>query len=249
MKPHEYVDVNGEVLILRNIKPDGTSYKGFVNPTTVGETVEAPDWNPIAECGGGIHGWPLGLGIGDGKQPDYSAIWQVIGVKPEDGLIPLEAKVKFSKGIVRFSGNWKGAFLFIRKQKFAFIQQNAKGKAASSGDSSSAASSGYHSSAAASGNSSSAASSGDSSSAASSGYASIAASSGDSSSAAASGIASLAACVGLDGRVKSGKNGVIVLAYFNKNGERELMCAKVGEGNIKPDTWYRLDMDGNFKEA
>ena len=28
-----------------------------------------------------------------------------------------------------------------------------------------------------------------------------------------------------------------------------VLASKVGENGIKPDTWYRLDADGNFVEA
>lgn len=48
------------VLVLRTCAADLTSYGGFQWPES--GPVESPDWNPIAECGNGLHGW---LGAGD----------------------------------------------------------------------------------------------------------------------------------------------------------------------------------------
>jgi len=51
------------MLILKTVNPDMTAYNGFVWPG-VGETIEAPDWNPSPVYGGGLHG--LAWGEGDG---------------------------------------------------------------------------------------------------------------------------------------------------------------------------------------
>ena len=48
------------VLILRVCRKDGSSSRGFKWPTE--GVVEAPDWDPRAECGRGLHGWLWGDG-------------------------------------------------------------------------------------------------------------------------------------------------------------------------------------------
>ena len=130
--------------------------------------------------------------------------------------------------------------------------------AASSGDNSTAASSGYNSTAASSGYNSKAASSGDNSTAASSGYNSKAASSGYNSTAASSGYNSKAASsgdnstaeaagaqtvamvAGCNGHARAGAGGAFALAWADGE-QMRIAVGIVGEGGIKPDTWYRVE--------
>ena len=58
---HQWTNGGEEVLVVRYVNRDHTSYNGFRHPKKIGELVSAPDWNTKAECGGGIHGWPWGL--------------------------------------------------------------------------------------------------------------------------------------------------------------------------------------------
>ena len=266
---HLFDNADGKVLVLRIVGKDYNTYGGFNNPENVGEFVEAPDWNDGKECGGGIHGWALGI-LGDGKEKDFAAIWQVYEVNPPDGIVGLETKCKFRKGKLVYSGTWFGALeqtLAVRRDYWSyFVKSNENGSgysssAATSGDSSSAATSGDWSSAATSGDSSSAATSGYSSSAATSGHWSSAATSGKwssaatsghSSSAATSGDASAAVVSGLNGKAMAGNNGCIALSWWNKTAEcREMRCAETGHGvgQLKPHTWYKLDAEtGAFVE-
>src|SRR6185436_5086423 len=164
---------------------DGTSYGGFQNPANVGDSVEAPDWEAKNACGNGLHGWPWGLGIGDGKDPDYQGRWYVVGVKPEDivGCIENGAKCKFRTGIVRYVGPWAGALSFTLQGRIAFDFYASSGSASNSGSSGSASNSGYSGSASNSGYRGSASNSGSSGSASNSGYRGSASNSGDSGSA------------------------------------------------------------------
>ena len=122
---------------------------------------------------------------------------------------------------------------------------------ASSGTSSTAASSGYYSKAASSGYNSTAASSGDYSKAASSGDSSTAASSGYNSTAASSGEKTIAAGIGKNCRVKGSIGSLLVLIYYDNNNKPNKAISGLVEndGNLKPDTWYKLDNSGNFIEA
>jgi hypothetical protein len=103
---------------------------------------------------------------------------------------------------------------------------------------------------AASGDSSQLAASGDSSQLAASGDSSKLAASGDSSKIAASGrssiaIASAAGCI-----AKAGELGCIALTRWVEAEKRyRLSVAYVGENDIKADTFYKLDGQGNFVEV
>ena len=224
LQPCQWTNGGKHVLIVRCINPDGTSRGGFKNPTTVGAQVEALDWNPTPECGGGIHGWPWGFFLGQGKACEWQrGLWQVYAVLPEQ-IIDLGGKCKFRSGTLLYSGNWLGVWPHIFAGRTAFVRQNANGSAATSGYESSAATSGDRSSAA---------------------------TSGDGSSAAADGAASAAVCVGIESRAKAGEYGCIALQWHNERARRwEMRCAQTGPGPgcLKPHVWYRLNSDGQFVE-
>jgi hypothetical protein len=45
------------------------------------------------------------------------------------------------------------------------------------------------------------------------------------------------------------ETGAIVLVYRNDKGEIvHIKASKVGENGVKPNVWYTLDEQGNFKE-
>jgi hypothetical protein len=147
-KIFEWTNGGSEVLVLRFSDKDGKSYNEFQHPMAVGETVEAPDWRPDANCGGGIHGWPWGIGLGDGKDPLWDELWQVYSVKPEDliGEIGSGPKCKFRTGTLVFAGDWHGAMNAILSGQMAWAFEISEGAASNSGDSNSggaASNSGY----------------------------------------------------------------------------------------------------------
>ena len=108
---HQWTNSAGEVLILKCVDHNGQGYGGFQYPLTVGSLVEAPDWDPANKCGGGLHGWAWGIGIGGGKPPDWSGIWLVIGCVPTD-VVHVTAyghKDKARAGVIRYvslPGEW-----------------------------------------------------------------------------------------------------------------------------------------------
>ena len=194
VEPHQWTNGGDKVLILRRCNPDGTSSHGFTWKMNVGDVNESPDWDETCKCGGGLHGWPWGMGLGQGS--DFDIIhdtFLVLAASPQDvvGNIGGQWKCKVRVASVVESGSFGKCWDYIQKGRDLLICQMA-----SSGDRSTAASSGYYSTAASSGYCSTAASSGDSSTAASSGDSSTAASSGDSSTAASSGYASKAVSSG-----------------------------------------------------
>ncbi len=228
----QWTHTGAEVLLLKCVNADGTSYGGFKYPLEIGAEVTAPDWDPDNRCGGGLHGWAWGIGIGGGKAPIWDGIWLVLGCAPKDVVHVTidggkEKARKATSRCVTKPGDWQKATNFILAGQMAWIAHNADGSAASSGYSSSAASSG------------------DRSSAASSGY---------SSSAASSGACSPAVCAGLSSRAKAGKWSCIALAWWNDAAQRaEMRCREVGcgdgtDGKLKAGVWYGLNERGEFEE-
>ena len=138
------------VLLLRTCEADGGSYGGFKWPLTVGAEVSCPDWNPVAECGNGLHG--LINGQGD---------WSLVPITPGRKIIVFEAvgtvvklsngtKAKCAKAIVRWAGeskDWAQALGFI------WATNNAKPEASATGDSGHASATGYSGHASATGDS------------------------------------------------------------------------------------------------
>ncbi|HDL6532792.1 TPA: hypothetical protein ACM5IW_003907 [Yersinia enterocolitica] len=113
--------------------------------------------------------------------------------------------------------------------------------ATNTGDRSAATNTGYRSAATNTGNQSAATNTG---------YQSAATNTGYRSAAEVSGSQSVAASFGEGGKAKASENGAIVLCYRDDDGEIiHIRASKVGENGIKPDVWYSLNEDGEFKEA
>ena len=104
--------LNGKtVLCLRTVKQDGTEDNGFKWP--IYGYVEAPDWNPKAECGNGLHGYLRGAG--DANEIVRDGLFQVVKVL-EAEVINLDGKVKFPRCEVVFTGSQKDATDILVKE-------------------------------------------------------------------------------------------------------------------------------------
>src|SRR5580692_11342318 len=187
-----------KTLVLRTCDANmKAAHKDFVWPRS--GPVECPDWDPKPKCGNGLHGLPWGAGDWSLLSSVEDAVWMVVEVPTSEIVRIDQAKVKFPRGNVVFTGSRVEATIRVlcgseaMSQAFRDAEKWTKDH---EGTSSTAASSGTYSTAASSGNSSTAASSGNSSKAASSGTYSTAASSGTSSTAASSGTYSTAASSG-----------------------------------------------------
>ena len=109
------------------------------------------------------------------------------------------------------------------------------------------------------GNQSAATNIGDWSAATNTGYQSAATNTGDwsaatntsnRSAAEVSGKQSIAVALGWQSKAKASIDGAIVCVYRNDNGDLiHIKASKVGENNIKADTWYTLDEMGEFVEV
>ena len=91
---------------------------------------------------------------------------------------------------------------------------------------------------------------GDLSAATNTGNWSAATNTGERSAAEVSGEQSIAVALGWQSKAKASINGAIVCVYRNDDGELiHIKASKVGENNIKADTWYTLDDIGEFVEV
>jgi hypothetical protein len=246
---------------------------GFVWPRS--GRVECEDWEPTPECGNGLHA--LRDGVGDGRLLCWrdDAVWLVLQRPDDDDVIDLDGKVKAPWWDVLFSGTRQDAIEYAETHCGLdpakcvggwATSSGDRGHATSSGDFSMATSSGdfsvatssghysraasigYCSYAASSGHGGHATSSGDFSRAASNGYRSYAASNGDYSMAASIGMNSAAASVGVGGRVAAGRRGAIAALYRDDKNQVRFATGVVGEGGIKPNTWYLANRDGQLIE-
>ena len=156
---HQWTNGGSEVLILRFSDKDGKSHGGFQHPLEVGKRVTAKDWKPNQECGGGIHGWAWGIGIGDGKDADWiDGLWQVYGVKSTNviGEIDGGIKCKFKTGMLRFVGGWYEAMMFILDGQKAWVEHFTDGQSSATGYKSASSATGYNSASSATGKASAA---------------------------------------------------------------------------------------------
>ena len=123
-------------------------------------------------------------------------------------------------------------------------------KVSNTGDWSVATNTGDLSAATNTGNRSVATNTGDLSVATNTGNRSAATNTGDWSVAEVSGEQSIAVALGWQSKAKASIDGAIVCVYRNNDGELiHIKASKVGENNIKADTWYTLDESGEFIEV
>ena len=65
-----------------------------------------------------------------------------------------------------------------------------------------------------------------------------------------SGCGSIAIATGLNSKSKADNGGAIVCVYRDCNGDlMHIKASKVGENGIKANTWYTLDVNGEFIEV
>ncbi|MDC5277647.1 hypothetical protein OHW85_19130 [Acinetobacter baumannii] len=128
------------------------------------------------------------------------------------------------------------------------ISKESSSQLAASGRYSQLAASGDDSQLAASGDDSQLAASGRYSQLAASGYNSQLAASGDDSQLAASGENSIIASSGLDSTFQIGKDGCAAIAYRDEQEKVRFAIAYEGE-NVKANTWYKVNVKGEFVEV
>ena len=177
---HKWTHEGDKVLALKNLPRDGKAYGGFQWPTKAGETVSAPDWRPNNECGGGLHIWFWGLGIGDGKQTDWNGLWMVVACDPSETVGNLEGahKGKCRQCEIVLVGSYNDCMQHTIAGRIAWVMNNA-GSASQTGDMGSASQTGYAGSASQTGDRGSASQTGYRGSASQTGYKGSASQTGD----------------------------------------------------------------------
>ena len=158
MNFHEHVNADGEVLILKRIPKNRITNGGGKAADLlwpgVGGRVECDHWDQQPVCGGGLHGWPWGFGLGDGMEYDVAGdVWLVLGADPQDvvGNVGDGAKCKVRAATIRWEGTFTDAMHFVASGFRTCIElwasQHASGDYAQIGSSGNAAkigSSGYY---------------------------------------------------------------------------------------------------------
>ncbi|MEX4533220.1 hypothetical protein MY884_05620 [Haemophilus influenzae] len=169
----------------------------------------------------------------------------------------IKGKVDWDAAKVSNTGDWSAA---TNTGDWSAATNTGNWSAATNtGDQSAATNTGYRSAATNTGYRSVATNTGDRSAATNTGYRSAATNTGDQSAATntgdqsvaeISGKQSIAVALGWQSKAKASINGAIVCVYRNHDGELiHIKASKVGENNIKADTWYTLDEFGEFVEV
>jgi hypothetical protein len=246
----------GKVLVFKSVKNDMTSRNDFKWPDE-GE-VSAPDWRPEKECGNGLHGWLWGSGDYSLKVKDADAKWLVLEVDTL-GIVDLLGKVKFEKCKVIYCGVYVSGFAFIRKQYWAsLVVTNEKPESSATGYSGHASATGYSGHASATGDSGHASATGNYGHASATGYYGHASATGYSGHASATGYSGHAsatgdnatgACINTDGKARCGKNGSIILTYFDKRANRNKHVVGYEGKEVEANTWYELTATGKLKKC
>lgn len=112
-------------LVLRCCPAGGMTRNSFrwpvVGPLPV--DVEAPDWDPTPECGGGLHGWLDGCGDvrASDCHADPDAVWMVLEVEAD--IVDLDGKVKFPRCriIRRGPRGWCVAYVCAQRPHAAVV--------------------------------------------------------------------------------------------------------------------------------
>jgi hypothetical protein len=193
---HEWTHDGTEVLCVRFVGQHGASYNGFRWPLTVGAEAIAPDWDPTPQCGGGLHGWPWGFSLGDGKEPDWSATWLVFGADMADVVCIDGGKVKVRRAVVRHVGDWVSATAFVLVGQMAWVHHAARGAASATGESGAASATGGRGAASATGERGAASATGESGAASATGGRGAASATGESGAASATGESGAASATG-----------------------------------------------------
>jgi len=216
-------------LLLKTVSSEFTAYNGFQYPRAVGSRVESPDWNPVAECGGGLH-WLL-WGEGDGNLlnggPDTVALVGSVG--DDVPVVDLGGKVKTPSADIVFIGPLRDAA--------QYIMEHGGGRCAVAYGTATAGDYGT-------------ATAGDYGTATAGFRGTATAGEGGTATAGEGGTATAGeggtATAGFRGTATAGEGGTLVIKRWDGKRYR-LVVGYIGEG-LKPDTPYTLDDAGKFVE-
>ncbi|HHF3877202.1 TPA: hypothetical protein ACPOKZ_001235 [Haemophilus influenzae] len=229
------------------------AYKGFNQDWTcrgyqyeIGKTYEHK--GDVKACESGFHACEYPLDVLNYYSPAVSK-FAVVKMSGETSKDSDDTKIASAKITIETEINLPE----MVKKAVEWIKGKVDWDAAkvfNTGDQSVATNTGYRSVATNTGDQSAATNTGDQSVATNTGDQSAATNAGDQSVAEVSGKQSIAVALGWQSKAKASINGAIVCVYRNHDGELiHIKASKVGENNIKADTWYTLDEIGEFVEV
>jgi hypothetical protein len=234
-----------KVLVIKTVNSDMTAYNGFKYPEN--GLVKAPDWDPIPECGKGLHGLLWGTGNSSLLSWNQDAKWLAIEVDPYT-LVDLKGKVKFPKGNVVCCGNRKTVTDYVREK--APNGTGVHGSFVISGDQGTSTSGDYGTSTSGDEGTSTSGTKGTSTSGDEG--TSISGDRGTSTSGhygtSTSGYGGTSTS-GYGGTSTSGDEGTIIIKWYNKKKDRYMLAVGyVGKKGIKPNVPYVCNENGKLVE-
>ena len=220
-----------------------TTYKGFKQDLTcrafqfeLGKTFEHK--GKVEACSSGFHSCEYPLDCFSYYPPAESRYAEAVAdghISKEDG-----GDSKIASATITIKAEISVHQLVTRAIEWIWNRVDKSLEQTKTGDYSAASNTGNRSAASNTGNRSAASNTGD--------Y-SAASNTGNRSAAEVSGSHSVAAAFGIESKARASLNSAIVLCYRNDEGELiHIRASKVGENDIKPDTWYTLNADGQFVE-
>ena len=252
---------NKEIIAYKGFKQDWTC-RGY--QYEVGKTYEHK--GDVKACESGFHSCEYPLDVFSYYAPCESkfAVVKAIGKISKDvddskiasAKITVEAEINIPEMVkkavdwIKDKIDWDNAKETNAGDWSAATNTGDWSAATNTGNRSAATNTGNWSAATNTGNQSAATNTGNRSAATNTGNRSAATNTGDWSAAKVSGKHSVAAALGENSKAKAGAGGAIVCVYRNDDGDLiHIKASKVGENNIKADTWYTLDSDGEFVEV
>ncbi|MEX4225827.1 hypothetical protein MY874_06795 [Haemophilus influenzae] len=252
---------NKEIIAYKGFKQDWTC-RGY--QYEVGKTYEHK--GNVKACESGFHACEYPLDVLSYYSPAVSkfAVVKMSGETSKDSddtkiasaKITIETEINLPEMIkkavewIKGKVDWDAAKVSNTGDQSAATNTGDRSAATNTGDQSAATNTGYRSAATNTGDRSAATNTGYRSAATNTGDRSAATNTGDQSVAEVSGKQSIAVALGWQSKAKASINGAIVCVYRNHDGELiHIKASKVGENNIKADTWYTLDEFGEFVEV
>ena len=252
---------NKEIIAYKGFKQDWTC-RGY--QYEVGKTYEHK--GNVKACESGFHACEYPLDVLSYYSPAVSkfAVVKMSGETSKDSddtkiasaKITIETEINLPEMIkkavewIKGKVDWDAAKVSNTGDQSAATNTGYWSAATNTGYQSAATNTGYRSVATNTGDQSAATNTGDQSVATNTGDQSAATNAGDQSVAEVSGKQSIAVALGWQSKAKASINGAIVCVYRNHDGELiHIKASKVGENNIKADTWYTLDEIGEFVEV
>ncbi|MEX4312735.1 hypothetical protein MY698_02900 [Haemophilus influenzae] len=243
---------NKEIIAYKGFKQDWTC-RGY--QYEIGKTYEHK--GDVKACESGFHACEYPLDVLNYYSPAVSK-FAVVKMSGETSKDSDDTKIASAKITIETEINLPE----MVKKAVEWIKGKVDWDAAkvfNTGDQSVATNTGYRSVATNTGDQSAATNTGDQSAATNTGYwsaatntgyRSVATNTGYRSAAEVSSKQSIAVALGWQSKAKASIDGAIVCVYRNHDGELiHIKASKVGENNIKADTWYTLDEIGEFVEV